>query len=511
LHFEIPVANISNMFNKNTSIRKKIKRSFWAVFLFILLIAFNILINLILIEERVGFYEVISMFLDDTLEIRRYEKNYFLYRKQEDYYETLHYIMAAEKIIEENRKKFDAISSLHICWTVLFHRREIPEMIRHKASVETLNLLADYRKLLKKDFETQPVTGTLEEEIRHIGRELTEIAEGFARQEQAKIQGLLSLTRKSLIFSVILLFIGTAFLGRLISRIAIRPLKDLEKNMQKISSGRLEMLSNSSTDNEIVALTNAFNRMIREVFTHRDIIRAEKLASLGTMFAGIAHEINNPLSNISTSAQILTEEMDSSDPKFQQEMIEQIIDETERAKRIVRSVLEFSRDRGLKKQELNLLDLVRETFRFIRGEMPPHITLSVEIPPEAIVYGNKNKLEQALLNLMKNAIDAMPDVGKEEKLTLSAHTIGDHAVEISVTDTGKGIAESEIAKIFDPFFTTKDVGKGTGLGLFVAHEIIEEHGGTIVVKSHEGTGTNFIVTLPMHGENHESKDPSSDC
>ncbi len=504
MHFEIPVAKISNMFSRSTSIRKKIKRSFWAVFFFILLIASNILINLILIEERVGFYEVISMFLDDTLEIRRYEKNYFLYRKQEDYYETINYIMAAEKIIEENRKKFDAITSLHYCWIVLFQRQEISEMIRHKASVETLTLLSDYRKLLKKDFDTRPVSGVLENEIRHIGRELTEIAERFARQEQAKIQGLLNLTRKSLIFSVILLFIGTAFLGRLISRIAIRPLKDLEKNMQKISSGKLEMLSNSSTDNEIVALTNAFNRMIRELFTHRDIIRAEKLASLGTMFAGIAHEINNPLSNISTSAQILAEEKEAVDPQFQQEMIEQIVDETDRAKRIVRSVLEFSRDKGLKKQELNLLDLTRETFRFIRGEMPPHITLSVEIPPESIAYGNKNKLEQALLNLMKNAIDAMPDVGKEEKLTLSAHAIGDEAVEISITDTGKGIAESQITKIFDPFFTTKDVGKGTGLGLFVAHEIIEEHGGTIVVKSHEGSGTHFTVTLPMHGESHDS-------
>jgi len=123
----------------------------------------------------------------------------------------------------------------------------------------------------------------------------------------------------------------------------------------------------------------------------------------------------------------------------------------------------------------------------------------VEIPPRIRLHGNRNRLEQAFLNLLKNAVDAMPDKGREERLMVEARQRGP-VVEIRISDTGRGIPEHQQEKIFDPFFTTKEVGKGTGLGLFVTHEIIEEHGGTVTVQSREGEGTTFVVTLPAEGE-----------
>ena len=487
------------MFGHPTSIRRKIRRSFWAVFLFINLISAAILLNLLLIEERVASYRILSTFLDQTLEIRRYEKNYFLYRNRQDYDETVRMIAAAEDLIGRHRKEFDGVDNLRMWALLLFRRREIPEVLRSRASVEVLALLDAYRRRLNEDFGRGGMGGPLEAEIRSIGRQLTEIAEQMAGQEQERIRRLLGMSRRMLLGGLILLFIGTALLGRLLSRMALRPLTRLEESMQEIASGRLEMLSAPSRDTEIVALIQAFNRMIRELFKHRDVIRAEKLASLGTMFAGIAHEINNPLSNISSSAEILLEEADKADAALRRELAEQIVQETERATRIVRSVLSFSRDRGSPREEVSLAELFRETFRFIRWEMPPHITFSVEIPPRIRLHGNRNRLEQAFLNLLKNAVDAMPDKGREERLMVEARQRGP-VVEIRISDTGRGIPEHQQEKIFDPFFTTKEVGKGTGLGLFVTHEIIEEHGGTVTVQSREGEGTTFVVTLPAEGE-----------
>ena len=290
-----------------------------------------------------------------------------------------------------------------------------------------------------------------------------------------------------------------------------RSLRELESSMRKIASGKFEMLSLDFEDKEIVSLNKAFNRMINEIFSQRDIIRSEKLTSLGTMLAGIAHEINNPLSNISTSAQILSEEIDSSDDReFKEELIEQIVQETDRARDIVKSVLEFTRDRDFKKEEVNLLNALRETMRFVRTDMPTYITIAIDIPEELMIFADKQKLQHVFLNLLRNSVDAIPDKGEEGKIIITARENKDKKeVEIRFSDTGMGIPEPVINKIFDPFFTTKDVGKGTGLGLYVTHEIIKQHDGTIDVKSQPDAGTTFIIKLPLKGENDGKQDQPS--
>jgi len=503
------------MFAKNKSILQKIKLGYIVSFLFILLIASIIFVNLIVIDERISFYAVISRFLDTTLEMRRFEKNYFLYRKEEDFLETVSYISVAEELIRNNREKFDGLlPSFYGNWPLgLFRGKGMPSGPHEKTSEQALDLLREYRGLLGKDLSGEDADMGLEAEIRRKGRRITEIAERLAAAERIKIQRMLSTTRKSLVISVAIFLFGTVLIARMISKVAIQPLRDLESSMRKIASGEFEMLSLNFEDKEIVALNRAFNRMINEIFSQRDIIRSEKLTSLGTMLAGIAHEINNPLSNISTSAQILSEELGGNgDREFKGELIGQIIQETDRARDIVKSVLEFTRERDFKKEEVNLSGALRETLRFIRTDMPTYITIAIDIPDDLTIFADKQKIQHVFLNLLRNSVDAIPDRGVEGKITITAREDKDlNEIEIRVSDTGRGIPEHIINKIFDPFFTTKDVGRGTGLGLYITHEIIKQHCGTIDVESRPDTGTTFTMKLPLKGDQDGGQDKTSDC
>jgi two-component system NtrC family sensor kinase len=483
-----------------TSIRKKIVLAFILNFFFISSIAIITIFNLVSIERRLDFNAIISEFLDSTLELRRFEKNYFLYRNNTDFNEAMSYVTAIETTIKNHKKDFDKSSLVH--YGAANHFGENKMLSKTGAvSERILNLTSDYRRLLKKARGTHSDFERLEEQIREKGRELTETAEKLDEAERTMIQDMFSATRRHLIVFGALFIIGISLIGKLISTIAIKPLQELETSMTRISSGNFEMLSLSSKSDEIISINKAFNRMMKELFTHRDIIRAEKLTSLGTMLAGIAHEINNPLSNISTSAEILSEEINTIDTEFIKELINQIVKETDRARDIVRSVLEFTRDREFRKKEENLLNLVSETMRFVRSDIPSYITLTIDIPETLTVRVDKQTIQHAILNLIKNSIDAIPDRGAEERIIIRAEDNEQNGIRIHITDTGMGIPETIIERIFDPFYSTKDIGRGTGLGLFITYNIIEQHGGTLHVRSKLGEGSTFTITLPSKGEN----------
>jgi signal transduction histidine kinase len=289
--------------------------------------------------------------------------------------------------------------------------------------------------------------------------------------------------------------------------------------MEVIAEGNFENIPIDSGDREVLSLTRAFNKMLRELeLRQRHLIQSEKLASLGTLLSGVAHELNNPLSNISSSGQILSEELESADTAYKKELVEQINEQTDRARNIVRSLLEFSRDKDFKKQDLPLRRLFEETIRFIKGQVPPKVSIRLEIPEDITIVADKQRIQQVFLNLIKNAAEAIMEDGS---ITIKARhhraidkvedegsiynylryhgkcTLEDDTVDIEIQDTGTGIPQDLLSKVFDPFFTTKDVGQGSGLGLFIVHEIIEEHGGCIAVDSENGKGTTFLIRLPM--------------
>ncbi|MEW6110418.1 MAG: ATP-binding protein [Nitrospirota bacterium] len=312
-------------------------------------------------------------------------------------------------------------------------------------------------------------------------------------------------TQKPLLSPLILaitfvaLVISGIFIYIMLSRAALRPVKYIEENLKMISEGKFQPSSLSMTDNEIKSL-NELLKKISVYLSHeleirqKQLMHTEKLASLGTFLSGIAHELVNPLSNIYSSSQILLEEIDVADREYQKELLTQIEQESDRARKIARSLLEFCRDRDIKKELLPLKKLFEETMTFVSGDKPSTVEIILDIPAGIAVYADKQRIQQAFLNLMKNAIEAIPSEGKV--IVNARENYGDGFVNIEICDTGVGIDAGHLSRIFDAFYTTKDVGKGSGLGLFITHEIIKENNGSIEVESRIGKGTAFLVKLP---------------
>ncbi len=222
------------------------------------------------------------------------------------------------------------------------------------------------------------------------------------------------------------------------------------------------------------------------------LMQAEKLSSIGLLAAGIAHEVNTPITGISSYTQMLLKETPETDRR--KPILEKIEKQTFRAAEIVNGLLNFSRLNGSEFKELDINQLIDDSLVLLNHQMESsHIKVESlydhTLPP---VYGNAGKLQQVFINLFLNARDAMPSGG--ELAVQTAMT--DSMVIVDISDTGTGISEENIKRIFDPFFTTKEIGKGTGLGLAVTYGIIQEHGGRIFVDSAAAKGTHFRVKLP---------------
>lgn len=225
------------------------------------------------------------------------------------------------------------------------------------------------------------------------------------------------------------------------------------------------------------------------------LYQSEKLAALGVMAGGIAHELRNPLSVSFSAAQFLLEPAD--DPVFQQECVRKILEGIERSSVIIENLLRFARpSSGNQTELLNLVALVRETLSVLTPQAKVQKINLVEDYAESFlpISGNASLLQQVIMNLILNAYQAMPDGGE---VSVSIRREANKSF-VSVHDTGCGIAPQHLGRIFDPFFTTRLVGQGTGLGLSICHTIVKQHGGTIEVGSGvEGQGTTFVVCLPL--------------
>jgi len=239
---------------------------------------------------------------------------------------------------------------------------------------------------------------------------------------------------------------------------------------------------------------------VEEALTKRteELIQARKLASLGILTAGVAHELNNPLNNISTSIQIVLEELEEDNIEFKRNRLLEVEKEVERARDIVRALLEFSREKSLSFKRVQFKNLVENAIVFIKGQLPSGISINMEVPEDIEVNLDPKRIRQVLINLISNSLQAMTKGGV---LTIKAwESIEDDAkmLYLQVQDTGHGISKQDVSKIFDPFFTKRDVGKGSGLGLSISHSIIEQHGGSIEVESVPEKGSKFTVILPSN-------------
>ncbi len=221
-------------------------------------------------------------------------------------------------------------------------------------------------------------------------------------------------------------------------------------------------------------------------------VHNEKLAEVGRLTAGIAHEINNPLAILAYAAELLGREQPLSG--FQEEMLEKIKAEVERLKSLTGGLLSFSSTQETKNRLVNLNDLVAEVARLLRFELQrKSIRLDTEFGTVPVINADPNKIKQVLINLVMNAIHALRGQGR---ILLATGLNSDGMVELRVEDNGPGIPMAIQGQVFTPFFTTKPEGEGTGLGLYICQNIVREHGGQIRLESHPGQGTLFRICLP---------------
>ena len=330
-----------------------------------------------------------------------------------------------------------------------------------------------------------------------------------------------------------------------VNRLVYLPLNDLEAGARLVSAGDRSHLIPVRRPDEIGHLAESFNLMTLALkdsernlaewartleqkveektaelrVAEAKTVHTEKLASVGLLAAGIAHEINNPLTGVLTFAHLVRVKLPEGSAEA--EDMDIIIRETKRCAGIIRRLLDFAREKTPEVTRGDLNAVIRETIQFVEHQAGfQNVEFALELDPQLpAIWMDPNQLKQVIMNLVVNARDAMDERGRlfvrSRRLpTLFSPGAGRHAVpavELTFTDSGCGIPETDLPKIFDPFFTSKDPGKGVGLGLSVGYSIIKAHDGTIDVESEIGHGTTFRIVLPVEGvstENGEEKHAS---
>ena len=327
------------------------------------------------------------------------------------------------------------------------------------------------------------------------------------------------------VLSLAFVILASLLLAAFVHRAIYVPLADLSGGAKRIAEGNLDESIPVRREDEFGRLAQAFNSMTVALRrsneqlhewgatleqkvadrTHAlhvaqaEALRGEKLASVGLLAAGIAHELNNPLTGVLTFTTLMRKKMP--DGSQDAEDLDLVIRETKRCATIIRRLLDFARDKSPEKKFGDLNRLIEDTVRIV--ERPAHlrdIEVILELDPKLPeVWMDGDLVKQVVMNMLVNAQHAVNEKGTITVRTRNGPPAADGTptVEIDIIDTGCGIAREDLSRIFDPFFTTKGVGKGTGLGLSVSHGIVEAHGGRIEVQSERGVGTTFRVFLPI--------------
>ena len=274
-----------------------------------------------------------------------------------------------------------------------------------------------------------------------------------------------------------------------------RPLTSLATATRRVARGDRSVRLPVEGYAEMQSLAETFNRMVETLQdTQEQLVQKEKLASVGQLAAGVAHEINNPLGSVLLYADILRKETPEDDAQ-QKEDLDMIIREATRCKTIVNDLLNFSRQNEVMAQETDLNELLEELAAELgKQEFYEQVNIVSKLDPGLPnIQADPLQLRQVFVNLMNNAAEAMPGGGRLTLRTRKGPSAG--FVTVDVEDTGIGISEENMKKIFTPFFTTKPIGKGTGLGLAIIYGIVKMHRGQIGVQSEPGQGTRFTITL----------------
>lgn len=472
------------------SIRKKITISFILFIMISALIWFLNYYKYQLITEKLQIIEKKDQVFNLILEARRFEKNYFLFHNTEDLAHSIDYVKQAEAQLQE-------VIAIHGHYTL---ERDLEK--RHQMLQQYLDALQSItaksgtdRLPAAEGSDTDKIVQHRNGRIRDLGRRLTDDFESILNRERRRAIQLVHESGYYLYFALAAIFVLTFGIGVFMYFNINRPLKSIETAIRKIATGADAGIPPISSGDVFESLVTSLNNMIQELNRRNEqLIQSEKLASLGTLTSGVAHELNNPLNNISTSVQILLEELNEENTEFKRELLEETEKQIERARDIVKALLEFSRKGVFNPKPTQLKELINKTVQMIKGDLPSNINLEINVPEHIWADLDAQRIQQVLINLIQNGLQAMEDGGS---LKISAEQpAGEDRFCVRIADCGLGIGKDTLGKIFDPFFTTKPDGRGSGLGLSISHGIIEQHKGRIQVESRPGEGTTFTVCLP---------------
>jgi signal transduction histidine kinase len=442
------------------------------------------------IGTRLALVEIADDITNTILEVRRYEKNFLLYKDRENFQELQRYL-------DKLKQDIDNIEA---------------EII---AQMGNDNYAMIQRDIAKYELLVNGIVGRApskddEEQMRLTAREIQSFTQNLSKKERFNINTTLRTSITLLLVGLVLIVtLGTVVNIKLATSIAA-PIRTLEKISKKMAQGDFSERITVKGKDEIASLGVAFNQMeerlknalwslehaiekLRE--KQAQLVEAEKLVAVGKLAAGIAHEINNPLTSVLTFSNLMLEKCPKDDPWC--DKLRLMARETERARNIVRQLLNFGREIIIKPEPININRPVGEIIDSLNAQeafkgIALRRDLSETLPD---IYADPAQIGQVVLNMLLNAIHSITPPGTIEVATRA----NSWSVELVIADSGKGIPAEHLNKIFDPFFTTKEMTKGTGLGLAVSYGIIKKHGGDIEVESLEGKGTTFIVRLPIHG------------
>jgi two-component system NtrC family sensor kinase len=321
---------------------------------------------------------------------------------------------------------------------------------------------------------------------------------------QRKFEDLPRRAMESLLALTIIAVLLGIVVSYVLSESIMRPVNKLIAATRRIAADHSpQQIHLDAAPPEIEALGNAFNEMALAIHerddrlhrqTHEKLMRSDRLAMIGQLAAGVAHEINNPLGSILLFSRLTVQQLPAQGRA--RENLERIEKETKRCHAIVKSLLDFARERKPLVEAVDVNRLLDETLKLFEGQfLFQNIQVARDYDAKLdTIPADQSQLQQVFMNIVLNAVDAMKGKGRLGIATKSNDAEG--TVDIAISDSGPGIAPENLERVFDPFFTTKGVGHGTGLGLSVSYGIVQSHNGDIAVASEPGAGATFTISLP---------------
>ncbi len=447
--------------------------------------------NIVELKNKLILMERLTDLRDDLLELRRYEKNVFLAGDRGDTGKLTAYLLQTINTFGELKG-------------------QIKNILGPRAYDQYRSILESYEKLIYRGLEGEKrdTADYIDSQIREKGRLLNEYTDKLIETKRRRIGHAINrMFVIPLVFFVLFLAVFAFMLVKAQRKVS-KSLSVLQAAAGRVSGGDFgQIYYPMDRNDEISECINAFNKMTKEIKIRQEqLLHSRKMASIGTFTSGIAHELNNPINNISLVMESLMEDEDIT-PAERSKLYQDLMNQADRSAEIVKGLLEFSRTDQDHLEKLSLDDLVEKTVRLVKNKIKLQqikYEKSINIPLKPM-WLDKNRLQQALLNLLINAIQAMPNGGALGIAIGAGETPGE--IRIDVADTGMGIPAENLESIFDPFFTTKKEGEGTGLGLSVTYGIIQKHGGRITVQSTPGKGSIFSLFLQSKTR-HEGEEDS---